>query len=52
MYIGALNDHLPLTLTYQRPDGYVPVPKIEGDPLQAEQLLIRWQDLMEQPGVD
>ena len=49
MSIGVLNEILTPTLTYQRADGFVPTPKIEGDPLQGEQLLIRWQDLLEQP---
>lgn len=49
MNIGLLNDLLPVCFAYKRADGAVPAPKIEGNPCRGEELLIRWQDLMEQP---
>ena len=47
MRIGLLNDIASMRLSYTSEDGKALVPKIEGDPLKGEQLLIRWQDLKE-----
>ena len=49
MNIGLLNNLLSPTLSFYKTDGTVPTPKIEGDPLRGEPLLVRWQDLMEEP---